>query len=347
MSLIRTSLCWAATLNESLRGVVVPSGLIVPSTLPVHAAGRTTTGATRTRRLDIQGLRAVAVLMVVAFHSGLPVPGGFVGVDVFFVISGFVITSMLMREWATTGRIRFGRFYVRRFKRLTPALALMVSVTVAISVLVLSPFGTQQTTAKTGLGAALLSANIVIARTTGGYFDAAAGTNPLLHAWSLSVEEQFYLAFPLALVIGWVLTRRFRLLKAAPLLIVACIGTASFAIAVVTSLGYAVPSVLRLLTGFYGPVTRAWEFAVGALLALAASRIPVLSKRTGLALALLGAGLLAASLWLITGDTPFPGIATLLPITGTLLLIQVGAASDNLVSRALTTRHMVTPGLLT
>ena len=157
----------------------------------------------RSRRTDIQGLRAVAVLMVVAFHAGLPFPGGFVGVDVFFVISGFVITGMVLRERRATGRIRFGQFYLRRFKRLTPALALVVAVTVTASAAVLSPLGTQQTAAKTGIGAMLLAANVVIARTTGGYFDADAATNPLLHTWTLSVEEQFYLAFPALIALGW------------------------------------------------------------------------------------------------------------------------------------------------
>jgi peptidoglycan/LPS O-acetylase OafA/YrhL len=95
------------------------------------------------RRSDIQGLRAVAVLLVVAFHAGLPVPGGFVGVDIFFVISGFVITAMIRREHCSTGRFRFGRFYLRRFKRLTPALALMVAVTMVLSFCLLSPFGAQ------------------------------------------------------------------------------------------------------------------------------------------------------------------------------------------------------------
>ena len=94
---------------------------LAPATVVAARAAESPAGG-RNRRLDIQGLRAVAVLMVVAFHAGLPVPGGFVGVDVFFVISGFVITAMLMREWTSTGRIRLGRFYVRRFKRLTPAL---------------------------------------------------------------------------------------------------------------------------------------------------------------------------------------------------------------------------------
>jgi peptidoglycan/LPS O-acetylase OafA/YrhL len=148
-------------------------------------------------RLDVQGLRAVAVLLVVAFHSGLPAPGGFIGVDVFFVISGFVIAAMLQREWAITGRLDFARFYMRRFKRLTPALAVIVTVTAAVSAFVLSPFGDQQTTAKTAIGGIFLVANAVIARTTGGYFDAPAETNPLLNIWSLSVEEQFYLVFPI------------------------------------------------------------------------------------------------------------------------------------------------------
>ena len=131
----------------------------------------------RNRRRDIQGLRAFAVLMVVAFHAGLPVPGGFVGVDVFFVISGFVITSMLYREQVRYGRIRFGQFFFRRFKRLTPALALVVAATMIISIFVLSPFGSQQVVASTGIGAMLLTANFVIVRTTGGYFDGSAAMN--------------------------------------------------------------------------------------------------------------------------------------------------------------------------
>lgn len=197
--------------DRAIARLIVPSpGMVVSSRLPVSAdaAGSAAVGASRIRRLDIQGLRAIAILMVVAFHSGLPVPGGFVWVDVFFVISGFVITAMLMREWATTGRIRFGRFYVRRFKRLTPALALMVAVTMIISVFVLSPLGTQQTAAKTAFGAILLVANLVIARTTGGYFSAPAEINPLLNVWSLSVEEQFYLGFPAILAVGWLLARK-------------------------------------------------------------------------------------------------------------------------------------------
>ena len=192
--------------------------------------------------------------MVVAFHAGFPVPGGFVGVDVFFVISGYVITNMLQREFSGTGRIQFRAFYLRRFKRLTPALALMVSVVVVLSALILSPLGPQQTSTKTGAGAMLLVANMVIAHTTGGYFDAPAATNSLLHTWSLSVEEQFYLAFPLILVLGWVLARRARPLRSSPMFIVGGVATVSFALALLGSASR--PSSSSWLLGFYSPFTR-------------------------------------------------------------------------------------------
>ncbi|MDX6485093.1 MAG: hypothetical protein QOF43_246, partial [Gaiellaceae bacterium] len=135
-------------------------------------------------------------------------PGGFVGVDVFFVISGFVITSMLRREWEATGRIRLGAFYLRRFRRLTPALAVVIVITAIAAEFILSPLGPQQTVAETGSGAMFLVANWVIAANTGGYFDAPAALNPLLHTWSLSVEEQFYLVFPGLLLAGWLVALR-------------------------------------------------------------------------------------------------------------------------------------------
>jgi peptidoglycan/LPS O-acetylase OafA/YrhL len=281
--------------------------------------------------------------MVVAFHAGLPVPGGFVGVDVFFVISGFVITAMLHREWHQTGHIRFGRFYLRRFKRLTPALALTVAVTMLISIVVLSPFGTQQTAAKTAIGAMLLAANFVIARTTGGYFDAPAETNPLLNTWSLSVEEQFYLVFPALIALGWMLARRRGLLRFSPIVIVASVAIASFALAVAGSIGLTFRGSGTIL-GFYSPFTRAWEFAVGALLALAlASRAPR-APRTSATLGVIGLGMLTASLWLITGTTPFPGIWTLLPVTGALLLLLAGTDPNAPSTRLLATMPMARVG---
>jgi peptidoglycan/LPS O-acetylase OafA/YrhL len=294
------------------------------------------------RRADIQGLRAVAVLLVLAYHAGLPARGGFVGVDVFFVVSGFVITAMLEREWRRSGRVRLGRFYMRRFKRLTPALALMTAAVALMSVVFLSPLGTQQTAAETGIGAMLLVANFVIAVTTGGYFDAAAVTNPLLHTWSLSVEEQFYLVFPALLVLSWALMRK-RSLSATPYAAVAAVAVVSFGLAVAGTMDVGFRGS-RFLLGFYSPSARAWEFAVGALLALAlARRIP----RAPRLLALLGVvGLLGIilSVAVINSATPFPGAWTLMPVTSTLLLLLAGTDVSAPTTRLLSIAPIVRIG---
>ncbi len=295
------------------------------------------------RRLDIQGLRAVAVVMVVAVHAGLPMPGGFVGVDVFFVISGFVITAMLHREWLNNGRIRFRQFYMKRFKRLTPALALVVAVTTISSAIILSPFGSQTNVGRTGMGAMLLVANFVIARTTGGYFDPSAQSNPLLNTWSLSVEEQFYLIFPAVLVLGWVLAKRTARLRGAPFLLISIIATLSFGLALAPKFGLTFFGS-EIFLGFYSTFARAWEFAVGALLAITLTRITIsLTPRFMSVVGAVGIGMLAASLWLINGSTSFPGPWTLLPVTGTLLLLLAGTC-ENPVSRALSIRPMVKIG---
>jgi len=277
--------------------------------------------------------------MVVAYHAGLPVPGGFVGVDVFFVISGFVITAMLMREWDSTGRLRLGRFYIRRFKRLTPALALMVAVVMVPSSLLLSPLGGQQTAAKTAIGAMLLAANVVIAATTGNYFADFAESNPLLHTWSLSVEEQFYLVFPMLLLVSLLLGGRAFRSSRTPLVMVGLVGVVSFAFAIAGSAELSIPSMPNSLVGFYSPATRAWEFAVGSLLAFRGTRLRSFSPK----LAVAGAAMLVASLCLITEMTPFPGLWTLLPVVGTVLLIAAGG-SDGVVDRVLSSRRMVAIG---
>jgi peptidoglycan/LPS O-acetylase OafA/YrhL len=304
-----------------------------------------TTQIETSRRPDIQGLRAIAVLTVVAFHAGLPMPGGFIGVDIFFVISGFVITAMLHREWAATGSLQFGRFYLRRFKRLTPALALIVAVTSVISILVQSPFGEQQTTAKTAIGAMFLAANFVISRITGGYFDAPAQTNPLLHTWSLSVEEQFYLVFPLVLAVAWSLLRRGNKFQLAPVALVTLIAVASFFLAILGAGGYRFPGS-STLTGFYSPFTRAWEFAVGALLALVATKrtSTEISNRVATSLGVIGMAILCVSLWTISERTPFPGFWTLLPVSATALLLLAGSRASNSVTRLLATAPMTKIG---
>lgn len=294
------------------------------------------------RRSDIQGLRAIAVLLVVGYHAGMPLPGGFVGVDIFFVISGFVITGMLHREWEAHGRIRYGRFYLRRIKRLTPALALMVSVTVLLSAHFLSPLGPQQSTAQTAVGAMFIVANAVIARTTGNYFDGPAESNALLHTWSLSVEEQFYLVFPVLLAVSWMLARRSGWsARRVSSVVVAVVAVFSFTVAVAVSRGFEVQAG-EMLVGFYGPLTRVWEFAVGALLAL----VPVMSRAVSRRADIVKAGglLLVLSVVFISGDTPFPGPWTLLPVLGTVLFIWSGGRSDHTVSRLLRSAPMVKVG---
>ena len=155
-----------------------------------------------TRRGDIQGLRALAVLAVVAYHAGSGFSGGYVGVDVFFVISGYVITRMMLSELRGTGRLDLGRFYLRRVRRLLPALSLVLAAVLLLSV-AFTALGAQAVTARTGAAAALVNANHYLALfgLDAGYFAIGSKSNPLLHTWSLSVEEQFYLVFPL-LILG-------------------------------------------------------------------------------------------------------------------------------------------------
>lgn len=307
-------------------------------------SGWSASGSPAQRRLDVQGLRAIAVLMVVVFHSGLPFPGGFVGVDVFFVISGFVITAMLQRTWQTTGTIRFRDFYFRRFKRLTPALALTVSVTLLAGATLLSPLDAQSTAAWTGLGAIFFSANYVISRTTGGYFDAPAETNPLLHTWSLSVEEQFYFFFPLLLLISFLIAKRRGFgFKFAPMIIVSAVAVVSFLGAYLFTAAPGESS--RFLFGFYNPATRVWEFALGALVVFVINErsLRFISK-TAPALGFAGFAALTASLFSIDGSMRLPGPWTLLPVLGTVALILAGFAPGNRFSKVLETKPMVRIG---
>ncbi len=313
-------------------------------------------GESSPRRPDIQGLRALAVLLVVAFHAELPVPGGFVGVDVFFVISGFVITAMLMREWAANGRLRLGTFYLRRFLRLTPALALTVAVVAVASFLLQNPYGAQQTTARTGIGAMLLSANYVLGSATGDYFAQSATSNPLLNMWSLSVEEQFYLVFPALLILGWVVARRLRaagrarLGRLAPGAVVAVIAAGSFALSLAWSHGSTLLEPITSAFGgaptfaFYSSLTRAWEFAVGALLALVLARLPVPSRLVRDGGGVVGLALVALAAFTLHQGDGFPGWSATVPVAGALLLLWAGSYGTSAVSGVLATRPLVAIG---
>ena len=300
---------------------------------------------TTSRRPDIQGLRAIAVVMVVAYHAGLPVPGGFVGVDVFFVISGFVIVQMLQREWNSTGKIDFRQFYLRRFKRLTPALALMLAVVIVAAAFILSPLGSQQTAAKTTVGAILLLANLVIARTTGGYFDAPAETNPLLHCWSLSVEEQFYLLFPALLAACWA-WGRYRSNSSPQRIALIGVVAVTLVSVIFSSLNVLAPDSrsAHYLANFYSPLSRAWEFGAGALLAVSGMSGRRFRRSVCIAMSALGLAALAVSGLIINGSVAFPGPWTALPVAGSVLLLLGGGRSDHAVAKVLGSRPFAKAG---
>ena len=302
-------------------------------------------------RLDIQGLRAIAILLVVTYHAGLPVPGGFIGVDVFFVISGFVITELILRNQASPQGFRLRTFYSRRMKRLLPALALMTTLTLVASIWLLSPFGPQRTTALTGLGASLFAANFSIYANTGGYFDAPADLNPLLHTWSLSVEEQFYFVFPALMLAAVAIAARRRLdSRSTALVVVALVAILSFATNVALGFGLWQPDWLAspVSWAFYSSITRAWEFAVGAILALVlARRSWSLGNNTASGLASLGFAAIVIGAFFITSDMVFPGVVALLPVLGTGAVIAAGTAPRSPgVSRVLAFPGLVWIGAL-
>jgi len=298
------------------------------------------------KRADIQGLRAIAVLSVVAFHANLPLPGGFLGVDVFFVISGFVITAMLLREKRRTDTIDLKNFYVRRFYRLTPALAVMVGFTVIGSTFLMSPLWSQQLVTSTAVGAMLLSANFAIARFSGGYFGIVAETNPLLHTWSLSVEEQFYLVFPVLFAVAWFVGRKVDHPLRAVGIAVAAAGSVSLGLALASSAGLSIPLLPSIFVGFYSPLPRVWEFAAGVLLALIAAKIATPSQRVSAITGGAGIGLVAVSVLFINESTPSPGLSTLVPVVGTVLVLFAGFNSTSLVARILSLRPLVAIGNL-
>ncbi len=306
------------------------------TTTPPH------THSKRHHRADIQGLRMIAVVSVVIFHAGGPLPGGFTGVDVFFVISGYVITEMLLRQWQRSGTIKLGQFFFRRIKRLLPALGAVVIFTAAVSIALVPAWSDEQRVTETAIGAMLFVANFVIAVVSGDYFFSAAQVNPLLHTWSLSVEEQFYFLFPLIMLTALVLGRS----RAHPLrpaiLAVSAVGAVSLSLTILRD--SIVFPASDIVLGFYSPVTRAWEFAAGALLALTVPLWAGVAKKFSTLLGLVGLALLFAGFLLIDSSTVFPGVWTLAPVIGTVLLLAAGVSTTTGVSRALSTKPLVLVG---
>ena len=291
----------------------------------------------------IDGLRAIAILLVVAFHAGVPhVGGGFIGVDVFFVLSGFLITGLLAREIENTGRIDLLDFYARRARRLLPALTLVLIATLIAGSVLLVPVGEQQNLAKSAIAASGFLANIFFWRTQSSYFAGPSEEIPLLHLWTLSVEEQFYIVWPLALIaIAAITHRRAGWTRRAIVVALTLASIASLAACV-----WFTPS--RQALTFYTVPFRAWEFGAGALLAF----VPFAAH--GRALDLCGAALVISGLAAVIGSaflfdsgTTFPGVAAALPVLGTAAAIAgVRGSPDAWPARALASLPMVTIGKL-
>ena len=277
-------------------------------------------------RPDIDGLRAVAVLLVVGYHAGVPrMHAGFIGVDVFFVISGFLITTVLVGEMDRSGTVDLRRFWARRARRLLPAASVVTVCTLVAGMAVLSPLDWAGL-ANEGLAATTYWSNVLFGLRADNYFGARVQSSPLLHTWSLSVEEQFYLLWPLLLLVllrvgraAGADVRRFRLLG------LGFVTVASFAVSLSLT-GQKSP------WAYFSSASRAWELGAGALLAVAFPVVAGVSPRLRAAIQATGLVILVAAVATIDGGTPFPGWAAVLPVAATVALIAGSGPVGSLLS---------------
>lgn len=288
-------------------------------------------------RSDIDGLRALAVIAVIAFHVGIPgLSGGFVGVDIFFVISGYLITGLLWRELHNKGQIDFGSFFARRCRRLMPAMMMVIVVSLLAAYFVLLP-DAQNRLGREVRSVVTLYANHHFLTHAFDYFDAETDLRPMLHTWSLAVEEQFYLLWPFLLwgVFRLVPQGSQRRRQRAVLLVLLLM---SFVLCVVLS-------YRSQPWAFYLMPTRAWEFAAGGLLALVPPR--QVSRRTAAVVALAGIGLMVGSILYFDEQMLFPGYMAVLPVAGAVLFLLGGQLDvQNQVSVFMSRKPWVTLGLL-
>ena len=278
-------------------------------------------------RPEIDGLRAVAILAVLIYHINPDwLPGGFVGVDIFFVISGFLITSIILRE-TTTGVFSFRRFYGRRIKRLFPAMALVLLAVLTYQG-IFEPFNYDMAR-RTGIWVLGLAGNIYVWMATGDYFNPAVA-NPLLHTWSLGVEEQFYLSFPLIL---------FLISRKGPRPVLPILG-----ILTTVSLIWCIHTTgTKPLDGFYLLPSRAWELLVGCMLAATVSEYKQVFQHTRFAgkLTALGGALICTSYFTLNSGSDFPGWRALLPALGAALVLGFADVAPSMILTFLRSRVMV------
>jgi len=269
-------------------------------------------------RADIEGLRAIAVILVILYHFEIgPFEGGLVGVDVFFVLSGFLITSLLVREMQRTDHISLANFWARRMRRLLPASALVIVATLVAGRALLSPIELRNL-GHDALAASTFVINMVFGRRASDYLGAqAAEASPsaLLHFWSLAVEEQFYVIWPL---IVFSLRRAHDRMRA--------LGTAVGGLLVISLVASLFYTDRAPVWAFYLLPTRAWELLVGAGLALIGARVVRIPEQVRAAMGWAGIGGIVIASLIIEKSTPFPGVAALLPVLATAAVVAAGGA---------------------
>lgn len=282
-------------------------------------------------RPDVDGLRALAVLPVLLFHAHLGCTGGFVGVDVFFVISGFVISSLILKEVAA-GTFSMVSFWERRIRRIMPALSVVVAAVLTAGWLFDLPEDFQ-TLAKSVMAQALMAANFFFWK-GGNYFDPGVETKPLLHTWSLAVEEQFYLLFPLLLTL---------VIRARPAMWRRWI-LGGAVVSLILSIVWSYSSHNQRVA-FYLLPARAWELLIGALLAIYSGRFSA-SRPVGETCGFAGLGLIAGSVLFYDESTRFPGLAALAPCLGAAMIIASSETRTSIVGRLLSFKPLVFIGLV-
>ncbi|MDB5707518.1 MAG: O-antigen acetylase [Sphingomonas bacterium] len=296
--------------------------------MPLGRIERTPAARPAAYRPEIDGLRAIAVLAVVLFHARIrSFSGGFVGVDVFLVISGYLIAQLIQRE-SEAGTFTLTGFYERRVRRIMPALLAMLGVS-GIAAWMLLP-GDFRDFGQSLTAISLFASNLLFWHQDG-YFKLATEATPLLHTWSLAVEEQFYILFPALLL----LARRRRWNVS---MVLAGLGLASFAYGVWATQG-------RPEAAFYSPLSRAWEFIVGALLALPLLPAPR-NRDLGDGLAALGLVAIGGAILFLSRASPFPGLNALAPVLGSALILYGTRAPRSRVAGLLRIRPLVAIGLI-
>jgi peptidoglycan/LPS O-acetylase OafA/YrhL len=284
-------------------------------------------------RPEVDGLRTIAVMSVILYHAGLGLaPGGYIGVDIFFVISGYLITSIIYRE-VGQGKFSFLTFYERRIRRIFPALFVVMALSIPLAWWLLTPVQLKEFFQS--IVATTLFASNIFFYLKSGYFSADAETIPMLHMWSLAVEEQFYIGFPILLIV-------IHKIKRIPLNLALGVG-------VIGSLAYCLyKQPIEPMGAFFLLPSRAWELGLGALVAINRTRLlDAIGDRSGLrqAIELAGMAMIVVPLFAYTAATPFPGAATIPPVLGTAIIILV-STSRGLVGGLLASRPFVGIGLI-